>query len=245
MEHIHGLGVDPGDGMLYAGTHYGLFRIPTSGDPELVGGHVQDFMGFTVVGPKHFLASGHPGEGQDGPSSVGLIESTDGGKTWKTVSLKGEADFHALDSLDGEVYGLNAMTGQFMTSPDGQQWDVLSSEPIADFAIDPKNPRTIVATTQAGPVISVDGGATFDDFRQAPLLVQVDWAGDGTLVGVAPDGAVQRSRDGGVTWDERGRLSGPPEALHAESAQTIYAAAQGKVWASKDGGATFTDLSPE
>ena len=239
MEHIHGLGIDPADGTLYAGTHYGLFRIPTSGQASLVGDNVQDFMGFTVVGPNHFVASGHPGEGQGGPSSVGLIESTDAGKTWKPLSLSGEADFHSLDSAEGTIYGLNAMTGQLMTSTDGRAWDVRSTEAIADIAVDPTKPDTLVATTQQGPVISADGGATFTALPSAPLLVLVDWAADGTLVGVAPDGAVSRSSDSGQTWQPRGKLAGPPEAVYVEDASTIYAAANGAVFTSSDGGATF------
>ena len=93
MEHIHGIGVDPEDGAVYAGTHYGLFRI-VDGRATRVADRVQDFMGFTVVGPEHFLASGHPGEGQGGPGSVGLIESDDAGETWQELSLSGEADFY-------------------------------------------------------------------------------------------------------------------------------------------------------
>jgi hypothetical protein len=36
FEHVHGLGVDPADGMLYAATHYGLFRVPEVGEAERV-----------------------------------------------------------------------------------------------------------------------------------------------------------------------------------------------------------------
>ncbi len=95
MEHIHGVGVDADD-TLYAGSHYGLYRINEDGTAVRVS-DVQDFMGFTTAGPKGFLASGHPGESQDGPPSVGLIQSTDGGQTWASLSLSGEADFHALE----------------------------------------------------------------------------------------------------------------------------------------------------
>lgn len=241
MEHIHGLGIDPADSTLYAGTHYGLFRIPASGQPSLVGDHVQDFMGFTVVGPNHFLASGHPGEGQGGPSSIGLIESTDAGQTWQPLSLSGEADFHSLDSVDGTIYGLNSMTGQLMASTDGRTRDVRSAEAIADFAVEPTKPLTLIATTQQGPVISTDGGATYKPLTSAPLLVLVDWASDGTLVGVAPDGNVYRSSDGGEAWETRGKLAGPPEAVDVEDADAIYAAANGKVWRSTDGGRTFSE----
>lgn len=60
LAHIHGLGVNPADGALYAGTHYGVYRLANERDPELVGGVVQDFMGFTVTGPNHFLAAAIP-----------------------------------------------------------------------------------------------------------------------------------------------------------------------------------------
>lgn len=66
LSHVHGLGVDSADGQLYAGTHYGLIRVPEDGDPTLVGEVKHDFMGFTVVGPDHYLASGHPGQGTAG-----------------------------------------------------------------------------------------------------------------------------------------------------------------------------------
>jgi hypothetical protein len=68
---------------------------------------------FTVTGPGQLLASGHPGQGQGGSSSVGLIESKDAGQTWRTRSLSGEADFHALEYLHDRVYRLSSMTGQF------------------------------------------------------------------------------------------------------------------------------------
>ena len=92
LAHVHGLGVDPADGMLLAASHYGVYRLPESGEPELVGAR-QDTMGFTVVGPRHFLGSGHPDPGDtDQSPHLGLIESTDAGQTWRSLSLAGEAD---------------------------------------------------------------------------------------------------------------------------------------------------------
>lgn len=240
MEHIHGLGVDPADGMLYAGSHYGLFRVPAKGAVTLVS-PVQDFMGFTVAGPDRFLASGHPGAHQDGPSSVGLIESTDGGVSWQPLSLSGEADFHSLEVVNETVFGLNSMTGDLMVSVDGLDWEARSTEPIADFAVDPENVDVILSTTEQGPALSQDGGQTFQLLSGAPLLVLVDWAADGTLLGVAPDGAVHVSTDGGASWEARGRLPGGPEALHVEGADEVYAAAAGTVWESTDGGDSFAE----
>lgn len=241
MEHIHGIGVDPEDGTVYAGTHYGLFRI-VDGRATRVADRIQDFMGFTVAGTEHFLASGHPGEGQDGPGSVGLIESDDAGETWQQLSLSGEADFHALEYRHGRVYGLNSMTGQFLVSTDMESWDELSRTPIADFAISPTEPEVLIATTERGLARSTDGGRNFETVGSAPLMVFVSWAEDGTLAGVTPDGLVYTAADPAGEWTERGTLDGQPEALTAQSASEIYAAANGAVLLSSDGGRTFGTL---
>src|SRR5688500_15762737 len=70
MGHVHGLGVDPADDTLYVAAHGGVFRI-TDGEPELVADRQQDTMGFAVVGPGHFLASGHADPRENLPPSLG------------------------------------------------------------------------------------------------------------------------------------------------------------------------------
>jgi len=240
LEHVHGLGVDPGDDTLYAGTHYGLFRLPEQGQATRLTDRVQDFMGFTVAGPDHFLASGHPGEGQDGPSSLGLIESTDGGQTWQSLSLAGEADFHALEYRHGQVYGVNSMTGEFMVSADKKNWDTRTNLSMVDFAVSPDDQEVILATTEQGLARSQDGGRNFGLVRGAPLMLLISWADEGTLVGVGPEGTVYVSSDGGEAWEERARLDGSPETLVAVNATEIYAAAGGAVLSSTDGGRNFT-----
>src|SRR5450756_1242855 len=61
--------------------------------------------GFSVAGPGHFYASGHPGDGVDLPAPVGLMETRDAGKTWSVRSLGGESDFHALTSSSKGMLG--------------------------------------------------------------------------------------------------------------------------------------------
>lgn len=240
LEHVHGLGIDPGNGMLYAGTHFGLFRLPEQGEGTRVADRVQDFMGFTVAGDNHFLASGHRGQGQGGPSSLGLIESTDGGNTWKSLSLEGEADFHALEYRHNQVYGYNSLTGEFMVSADKENWETRGNLPMADFTVSPDDSDTILATTEQGLARSDDGGQQFTLVRGAPLLLLVSWADDGTIVGVAPEGSVHVSLDEGATWERTGTLDGSPEALAARSRNDIFAAAGGAVLVSSDGGRDFT-----
>lgn len=242
LAHVHGLGVDPATGDLYAASHYGLIRFPQQGKPSRVGGLVQDFMGFTVVGPNHFLASGHPGAGQDGPSNVGLINSTDGGQSWQPLSLAGQADFHLLKARHGLVYGSN--TGQLLVSKDGRAWETRVSIAMADLAVSPQNPQMLLATTQQGLAHSTDGGRSFQLLAGAPRLQLVTWTDAGDLIGIAPDGTVHVSGDGGATWSHRGSAQGEPEALTVSGDQ-IYAAVNGKIVSSNDGGRTFRTRSED
>ncbi|MDQ3105349.1 MAG: exo-alpha-sialidase, partial [Actinomycetota bacterium] len=225
------------------GTHYGLIRISEDGEASRVADRVQDFMGFTVVGPEHYLASGHPGADQDGPANLGLIESTDGGQTWATVSLEGDADFHALEARHGLVYGYNA--GALMVSQGGVTWETRGSLPLADFAVSPSDPDTLIATTEQGLALSTDGGRSFAPMEGAPLLQLVSWTDDSVLVGAAPDGATYVSDDGGQSWQQRASVEGQPEALTAAGSQVFVALAGGTVVRSTDAGASYTTMYTE
>jgi hypothetical protein len=236
MAHVHGLAVDPADGQLLAGTHFGAFRVAENGELAQFG-PVQDFMGFSVAGPGHYLASGHPGADDGGPGNLGLIESTDGGKTWDTVSLEGEADFHVLKFRHDRVYGSSG--GQLMVSEDKKTWDTRASIPIADLAISPEDPDTLIVTTQQGLGISTDGGRRFQELEGAPGLQLLTWTENGTLVGVDPNGVVHVSDDGGKTWTERGNAGGQPGAVTATDDQIFVATRDGRVVESTDGGSTF------
>ncbi len=244
LAHIHGLGVDPADGVLYAGSHHGVFRIPADGEPERVS-EVQDTMGFTVVGPNHFLGSGHPGpDDPDRPPHLGLIESTDAGRTWHSVSLSGEVDFHALEAEHGRVYGYDSQTQQLMVSSDRKTWDRRARLPMADFAVHPIHPGELLATTEQGLARSTDGGGTITPVPGAPLLRLVDWPAEDDLVAVAPDGTVHHSTDGGATWTSRGAVPGAPQALTTHGTTGVYVATEAGIHQSSDGGATFTLRQP-
>lgn len=244
--HVHGLGVDPGDGVLYAATHSGLFRVPEQGKAARVANRAQDTMGFSIVGPGKFIGSGHPDFREDDvrPPLLGLIESDDRGETWDRISLHGKADFHALHAAHGNVYGYDSTSQTFMVSQNRRDWDRRSRLPMADFAVDPTDPDTLLATTQDGVVRSSDGGRKWTPVVGAPTLVVLTWAAQGQLYGVTPDGTVQRSEDGGATWGERGSVGGQPEAITVDvhgGKETLYVAATDRgIVASADQGRTFT-----
>ena len=243
--HVHGLGVDPADGVLYAATHSGLFRLPEGGgEPTRVANRYQDTMGFSVVGPNTFLGSGHPDYREDHPPRLGLIESTDAGETWEPLSLRGEADFHALHVAHGNVYGYESGSGAFMVSTDREDWETRSRLPMRDFAVSPADADTVLATTERGLALSTDGGRSWRGVR-APALAVLAWGSADSLYGIAADGAVHHSSDGGTTWSLRGNAGGPPEAVTFDpdggSGGTLYVAVSEQgIRQSTDGGRTFT-----
>jgi photosystem II stability/assembly factor-like uncharacterized protein len=203
-------------------------------------------MGFSIVGPGKFIGSGHPDFREDDvrPPLLGLIESDDRGETWDRISLHGKADFHALHAAHGNVYGYDSTSQTFMVSQNRKDWDRRSQLSMADFAVDPTDPDTILATTQDGVVCSSDGGRKWTPVVGAPTLVVLTWAAQGQLYGVTPDGTVQRSEDGGATWGERGSVGGQPEAITVDvrgDKETLYVAATDRgIVASADQGRTFT-----
>lgn len=241
VAHVHGLGVDPADGVLYAATHFGLFAIPRTGPATRVAARFQDTMGFTVTGPHTFLGSGHPDQQKDPklPPRLGLIRSTDAAQSWTTVSLGGKVDFHALHAAHGNVYGWDSGTGTLMVSTDqGRTWDTRGTLSLADFVVSPDNPQVLLATTATGLVRSTDGGRTFAP-TAGPRLVVLAWDRSAALVGLDEAGTLHASADGGTTWTTRGALEGPPEALTA-AGDALYAAVSDKgVFGSLDGGATW------
>lgn len=246
LAHVHGLGVNPADGHVYAATHFGLWRLTEEDQPERVGDAVHDLMGFTVAGDDHFLASGHPLVTDDIPPLLGLIETTDGGETWRSVSLLGEVDFHVLRVAHDGVWGWTSGDGAVMVNDDGQGWQRRSTvTSLLDFVVNPEDPDRLLAAVatspdDAGLHASRDGGRSWQP-TEGPPLARLAWEQPDRLWGVGLDGTVWRSRDGGGTWEDSGTVTGRPEAF-ADAGERLLIAAGGSISQSVDDGATWTEL---
>ena len=237
--HIHGLGIDPSDGALFVATHNGLFRSePGSETAEQVGESEQDTMGFSITGPEEFLGSGHPGPGQDGPPSLGLIRSADAGLSWETISLAGEADFHILRSQGERVYGFNGLNAQLMISDDGgESWQTRQPPPLIDLAIDPDDPDRVVASTERGLALSENGADSWE-----PIAAEVGllaWPSSERLYLIDGSGAVFAG-EAGEELRRVGGIGGQPVAFAPGGERGLYAAlADGSVLESRDGGSSW------
>ncbi|WP_426987761.1 F510_1955 family glycosylhydrolase [Pseudarthrobacter sp. Y6] len=237
--HIHGLTVNRETDQVLLATHDGLYDV--TAQPATKIGGTNDLMGFTA-GPDQgvFYASGHPGPGSDLPNPMGLIKSTDGGKSWEQLSRQGESDFHALTSAKS---GIVAFDGTLRTSPDGKTWSAVAARFIpAALAADPSS-DTVLATTRDGVQRSTDGGKTWALAPAAPVIQFVSFASPTEAIGVEPDGSVHYSTDGGTTWSRTGRIEGEVQAIAAVEGSGanpwVWAATSTGLVVSTDGGATF------
>lgn len=243
-DHVHGLGINPRDGALMVATHSGLFRV-AEGQRELrrVGDLRQDTMGFTVVGPDRFLGSGHPDLRTGDPPHLGLIESDDGGKSWDSVSLRGEADLHALVAHSHVIYAFDSRSGRLLASATkGRTWAVRKSPgAIIALALDPKVETRLVASTAEAVFVSTDAGATWQE-RNGVEPGLLAWPKARELLHVAADGLVSVSSDRGRTWRQRGDVQAQPAAMGAAGDRVHVADPEGRIFASRDGGRTWSLL---
>lgn len=241
--HVHGLGYDGGAGVLYIATHTGLFELVDGrGTATRVSDSHQDTMGFSLVRGDFFYGSGHPDAREGLPPHLGLIKSTDRGRSWQPVSLTGEADLHVLRTQGRFIYGVDAATNRFLASEDrGGTWRASTLQrPYVDVAIDPGAPRHLLATDGAALYESTDGGR-----RWRPIARGVggllSWPEREKLYVVDGDGRLLVGTGAAAAWRSVGDVGGIPTAFLAVDGRTLYVALHdGTIKASQDGGSSWS-----
>jgi hypothetical protein len=242
--HVHALGVNPADRALFVASHTGLFRQPRPGAKlRRVADRYQDTMGFTVIGADRFLASGHPDPQEGLPPFLGLIASTDGGRSWTPISLQGDQDFHLIEAAGARIYGYGSewdtRAERLLVSDDrGRRWEERQApEPLLDLAVDPGNPDRAIAAGRRGLHITLDAGRTWDELRGRPGLLA--WT-KGGLYSLDPKGMVRIARHDLGRAESVGRVGGEPAAFDAASTRHLYVALHdGTIKRSNDGGQSW------
>jgi len=188
--HIHGLGFSADGRQLIVPAHTGL-RIFADDRWQRPNVAPNDYMGY-VATSDGFYSSGHPSPGTGLPNPIGLVKSTDGGKTLTPLGFVGEADFHLMGVgyQNHAIYVLNPVpnaklsAGLFYSLDDGRTWQQspmrgVAAQPI-QIAVHPTNAAIVALATEGGLVLSTDRGATF---------IPVEGAGQVTAAAFSPDGA--------------------------------------------------------
>lgn len=231
--HVHGLGVDPEDRtILYIATHGDFYQSVMGAPPIKVDEQRADYMAFNAP-PKPgypLYASGHPETG----GNTGLIQSTDGGKTWQHVSnvIEPSVDFHAMavSKMDPRIIvGFDsAARGLFKTTDGGKTWETLQQpEYINALAISPFDSNVIMAGTDRGIFKSDDGGQSWSQMGSyTKLNVSALAFDDNAILFASVDtfGLVSSSNFG-ESWDGLGYLGLTVTSIAADSqSEAIYVA---------------------
>jgi BNR/Asp-box repeat len=246
---IGSIAVDPADGTMFLGTGLGLFRVDDRGKGQrrVVGemrtpegsGQVSSNLVVRFKGPGELLGSGHPEGAGSLPENLGLMRSTDGGRTWEPISELGEADYHLLQVNGDRIVAVGAEETDIQVSSDGGRTFKKRTPPDmpVDVAADPRDPQRLVISTEQGIFTSADGGGSWRQ-REAGPASQLAWAD--ALYRSDPGGIVKVSPDGGASWEERGNVELTVNELAVDADGALYASVPGgEVRRSTNGGATW------
>ena len=237
LQHLHGAGRNPGDGLVYVAAHTGLYRRDVDGTFQRVADRYQDTMGFFVVGADDFVASGHPDLRENLPAHLGLIRSPDAGQTWRSVSLSGRADLHAIVAAHDRIYAADARSGELLVSrDDGKNWTRRGQAEFAALAVDPTNPDRLVGASYDGALmISVDGGGRWERL-DGPTTTSLAWHRKIGLLAVTAVGAVSRW-NGDDHWVDAGEAGAGtvlavdgPAVLAVSGGGTVRSTTDGETW---------------
>lgn len=173
LEHIHGLGYTSDGKQLLIPSHDGLISY-SEGKWKELDTPKHDYMGFQVV-DTGFYSSGHPSAGSALENPLGIVKSSDLGKTLIPLGLQGESDMHAMGVgyISHVIYVVNDhknsklnSTGLFYSTDDAHTWTKSAAaglnEEATALAVHPTNAKTIVIGTKNGVFLSNDAGNRFE-----------------------------------------------------------------------------------
>ncbi|HXF65734.1 MAG TPA: glycosyl hydrolase [Burkholderiales bacterium] len=199
LHHVHGLAFAPDGKALLVPAHTGL-AVYRDGRWSLAPGPAHDFMGFSVA-KDAIYTSGHPAPGAPLRNPLGLMKSSDGGRTWRQLGLAGEADFHLLAAgyRTNVVYVVNEepnsrmrSSGLHYSTDDGKSWKRSAASglggQVISIAAHPTEAGTILLGTLGGLYLSRDFGASFRRIGLAPRATAVLFDLDGRHLYFATDG---------------------------------------------------------
>jgi hypothetical protein len=193
LPHIHGLGFTADGKTLLIPAHIGIFTVHDRTWQRPIG-PAHDYMGFSIS-DDGFYSSGHPApSATDLINPLGLVKSTDGGKTLQKLGFEGESDFHLMGVgyTNHALYVLNPSQnsrlapGMHYSLDEGATWkqSALHGVNAAPFAVavHPTKAEVVALATEQGVLLSSDYGATFARVGEAKPATAIAFSPNGTLL---------------------------------------------------------------
>ncbi len=260
--------------VIFAGADSGVYRSDDRGmnwerlDPLIAG--VQVFaMAVDPSNPEILFA---------GTTPPGVFRSGDGGRHWDRLKLEPAKECAIgtprvtaveVDPRDGRVVWVGVeIDGVYRSLDGGESWsrieEGISDPDIHDIIIRPGDKNQVVVSTPRQLFSSTDVGESWDSmatsdslplpycraiaFKEGAPEVMFLASGDSAL---GESGGIQRSKDGGATWEEAKLPDAPNSpvwtfATHPSDAAVVVAVSHfGEIYATEDGGDSWRKVARE
>jgi photosystem II stability/assembly factor-like uncharacterized protein len=201
--------------------------------------------------------------------SVGVMKSTDGGKTWNKTGLKFDGPNSSANEIiinpdDPKILWVATNQGFYRTDDAGENWRRKLSGNIRDIKMKPNDPQTIYAVTSSEFHKSTNGGVSFNKItsnlptNSSRLTIGVSPANSEIVYVLSANkdnsfNGIYRSTDSGTTFnksdEEDDIFSGSKQAWYdmaltvsPTDPNTLFVGVL-DIWKSTSGGDDFTQLN--
>ncbi|MGG1575578.1 F510_1955 family glycosylhydrolase [Fictibacillus sp. NRS-1165] len=193
FEDIHGIGYTKKGNEILIPAHDGIKEF-SAGEWKDAPGEKNDYMGFAMVNDG-FYSSGHPATGSSKPNPLGIIRSSDKGKSVNTLDLEGESDFH-LFAAGFNNHALYAYTpqpnskmdsaGLYYSLDGAKSWKKSNMTGVDDeptgLAVHPDKNSVVSVSTKDTVLISNDFGKTFKVLYSKPQITALSFTFNNSLL---------------------------------------------------------------
>jgi photosystem II stability/assembly factor-like uncharacterized protein len=257
--HLHVIALGDAPGMVYLGTHFGLFWSTDGGRtwPQPQGALPGLMITSIAANPVDADALAVVGLSNVGDASQnGLYLSQDAGKTWRMSSPSLPSSglgspispyFVKAGADAGRWYVVFVGAGLYETRDDGAHWALLTPPTLANalitsLLIDPTGAGHLLLGTDAGLYQTVDDGGHWDavaEVQQSVQALAVLPTAPETIL-CATSAGLWRSTDGGLHFQSLAGSSLSRLAVAGTQNEMLYGVSGQQLWRSSDAGSHWT-----
>jgi photosystem II stability/assembly factor-like uncharacterized protein len=173
LRHAHGLGYSADGARIMIPGHQGIM-VYGGKRWSIAPGPARDYMGFAVT-RRLIFSSGHFAPGGARGTSLGLLRSGDGGRSWASLGFEGEAEFHlvAAGYESDALYLYSSVpnsrmprAGLYRMLNGAGGWRSVAARGVRGelfkLAVHPSDEAVVAAVTSEGLFLSRSGGEEFE-----------------------------------------------------------------------------------